>query len=109
MDNYYNQDVTWLIGGSPTQMKILDLLNNLKQETIRDAMMHRHLRSAAIKWHHDDSEFLIPPAPTRIQDVLSFRSACMRAALQILRLSTFHHLKSNIYSRIKASNGSRKG
>jgi hypothetical protein len=86
MEHCPNQDVTWLIRGSPTQMMILDLLN--KPPIIRVANLDQPRSSGMI---------LIPPAPTRIQDVLSFRSSCMRAALRVLGLGTFPHLKSNLY------------
>jgi hypothetical protein len=71
-ENCKNSDVTWVIRASPTQKKILALLNQPPVLNLTVYKPSKRLSSQLI---------LLPPAPYRAQDLISFRMALMRRAL----------------------------
>ena len=67
-----SRDVLWLIRGSPVQKKILALLNDPPILNLR--IFHP-------KRTHSSQRVLIPPAPYRNEDLLSFRASILRRVL----------------------------
>jgi capsular polysaccharide biosynthesis protein len=80
MDHCRSKDVIWSIRGSPTQMKILALLNNPPILNTRIFHLSQPQSSVLV---------LIPPAPYRVPDLIAFRDSLMSAVLHTLATSLF--------------------